>query len=148
MTIVSFFFKGHQKSFHKMTEQSREKFMEAVFGKDGNKKIETSTAAALLAATVSAGDPQIAENIAELLVPQMGESVDQAMMAALMTGASMLNAGASVEEVRKLVNLLSFFDPPAEYLAIILMRAARSFVRPFVRPSIRKTKQQIMGPGV
>ena len=46
------------KGFHKMTDQSRGKFMKAVFGKDGA-TIDTSTAAALLAATYSGGDPQV-----------------------------------------------------------------------------------------
>lgn len=83
-----------------MTESSRGKFMKAVFGKDGT-TIETSTAAALLAATYSGGDPQIGENIAQLLVPEMGDTVDQSMMAALMSSSSMINAGASTEEVSR-----------------------------------------------
>lgn len=52
--------------------------------------IETSTAAALLAATYSGGDAKIGENIAQLLVPEMGENVDQNMMAALMSSGSMI----------------------------------------------------------
>ena len=98
-----------KKGFHKMTEGSRGKFMKAVFGKvpcgvdvflpknsgflflpqDGT-TIETSTAAALLAATYSGGDAKIGENIAQLLVPEMGENVDQNMMAALMSSGSMI----------------------------------------------------------
>ena len=62
--------------------------------------IEASTAAALLAATCSGGDTQIGANIAELLVPEMGDTVDQNMMAALMSSSSLINAGASMEEVR------------------------------------------------
>eukprot|EP00095_Tigriopus_kingsejongensis_P004187 maker-scaffold47_size466558-snap-gene-3.44 protein:Tk04187 transcript:maker-scaffold47_size466558-snap-gene-3.44-mRNA-1 annotation:"---NA---" len=91
---------GRQKGFHKMTEGSRTKFMKAVFGKDGT-TIDTKTAAALLAATYSGGDPQIGENIAQLLVPEMGENVDQNMMAALMSTSSMINAGANIEEVMR-----------------------------------------------
>ena len=75
--------------------------MKAVFGKDGT-TIDTSTAAALLAATCSGGDPQIADNIAQLLVPEMGENVDPSMMAALMSASSMVNAGANIEEVSSL----------------------------------------------
>jgi dihydropteroate synthase len=52
-----------QKGFHRMTDSSRGKFMKAVFGADGS-TIDTSTAAALLAATFSGGDPQVGENIA------------------------------------------------------------------------------------
>lgn len=89
---------GRQKGFHKMTEGSRTKFMKAVFGKEGT-AIDTTTAAALLAATYSGGDPQIGENIAQLLVPEMGDKVDQNMMAALMSSSSMINAGATIEEV-------------------------------------------------
>merc|ERR1719367_324926 len=87
-----------KKGFHKMTDGSRTKFMKAVFGKDGT-TIETATAAALLAATYSGGDPTIGENIAQLLVPEMGENVDQNMMAALMSSGAMVQAGASTEEV-------------------------------------------------
>lgn len=83
-----------------MTEQSQGKFMKAVFGsEDSAVMIDTATAVALLVATVSGGDPQIGENIAQLLVPEMGDQVDQAMMAALMTGSSLLSAGATTEEV-------------------------------------------------
>ncbi len=38
-------------------------------------------------------------NIAELLVPEMGETVDQSMLAALMSSSSMISAGASTEDV-------------------------------------------------
>ena len=83
-----------------MNQSSRGKFMKAVFGKDGT-TIDTSTAAALLTATCSGGDPTIGENIAQLLVPELGENVDQHMMAALMSSSSMVNAGASTEEVTR-----------------------------------------------
>ena len=61
--------------------------------KDGT-TIETSTAAALLAATYSGGDSKIGENIAQLLVPEMGENVDQNMMAALMSSGSMIQVSS------------------------------------------------------
>ena len=86
------------KGFHKMNDASKQKFMTAIFGEDGT-SIETGTAAALLAATCSGGDPEIGNNIAQLLVPEMGDKVDPAMMAALMSACSLINAGASTEEV-------------------------------------------------
>ena len=88
------------KGFHKMNDASKQKFMIAIFGEDGT-SIEAATAAALLAATCSGGDPEIGNNLAQLLVPEMGDGgVDKAMMAALMSACSMINAGASTEEVR------------------------------------------------
>merc|ERR1719232_297006 len=90
------------KGFHKMNDGSKQKFMKAIFGEDGT-SIDTSTAAALLAATCSGGDPEIGERIAQLLVPEMGEKVDPMMMAALMSACSMINAGASTEEVLKIM---------------------------------------------
>ncbi len=42
---------------------------------------------------------QVGNNIAELLVPEMGETVDQSMLAALMSSSSMISAGASTEDV-------------------------------------------------
>ena len=86
------------KGFHKMNDGSKQKFMKAVFGEDGT-SIDTGTAAALLAATCSGGDPEIGDKIAQLLVPEMGENVDPQMMAALMSSCSMINAGATTEEV-------------------------------------------------
>ena len=86
------------KGFHKMNDSSKQKFMTAVFGEDGT-TIDSGTAAALLAATCSGGDPTIANNIAELLLPEIGEEIDQAMMGALMASCSLINAGASTEEV-------------------------------------------------
>ena len=86
------------KGFHKMNDSSKQKFMQAVFGEDGT-TIDSGTAAALLAATCSGGDPEIGNNIAELLVPEMGDKVDPAMMAALMSACSMINAGATTEDV-------------------------------------------------
>merc|ERR1719284_2279993 len=50
------------KGFHKMNDSSKQKFMTAVFGEDGT-TIDSGTAAALLAATCSGGDPTIANNI-------------------------------------------------------------------------------------
>lgn len=88
------------KGFHKMNDSSKAKFMNAVFGEEGT-TIDSGTAAALLAATCSGGDPEIGNNIAELLIPEIGENVDPAMMAALMSSCSLINAGASTEEVMK-----------------------------------------------
>ena len=100
--------KGGGKGFHKMNDGSKQKFMKAIFGEDGT-SIDTSTAAALLAATCSGGDPEIGERIAQLLVPEMGEKVDPSMMAALMSACSMINAGASTEEVLyKTINCFRF----------------------------------------
>lgn len=90
--------KKQSKGFHKMNDGSKAKFMQAVFGEDGT-SIDTGTAAALLAACCSGGDPEIGNNIAQLLVPEMGDTVDPAMMAALMSSCSLINAGASTEEV-------------------------------------------------
>ena len=53
----------------------------------------------LLAATCSGGNPDIGNRLAELLVPDMGDKVDPAMMAALMSACSLINAGAGTEEV-------------------------------------------------
>jgi len=91
---------GGKKGFHKMNDGSKKKFMTAIFGEDGA-QIDTSTAAALLAATCSQGNPDIGNRLAELLVPNMGETVDPAMMAALMSACSLINAGAGTEEVMK-----------------------------------------------
>ena len=86
-----------------MTEQSKDKFMKAIFGKDKKEgevaTIDTTTAAALLAATYSGGDPNVGEKIAELLVPELGDKVDENMMAALMSSSSMISSGASTEDV-------------------------------------------------
>ena len=90
--------KKQSKGFHKMNDSSKQKFMTAVFGEDGT-TIDSGTAAALLAATCSGGDPTIANNIAELLLPEIGDEIDQAMMGALMASCSLINAGASTEEV-------------------------------------------------
>ena len=90
--------KGGSKGFHKMNDASKQKFMTAVFGEDGT-TVDSQTAAALLAATCSGGDPEIANNLAEMLLPEIGDNVDPAMMAGLMSACSMINAGASTEEV-------------------------------------------------
>jgi hypothetical protein len=92
--------KGGKKGFHKMNEGSKKKFMTAIFGEDGT-QVDTATAAALLAATCSQGNPDIGNKLAELLVPNMGETVDPAMMGALMSACSLINAGAGTEEVMK-----------------------------------------------
>lgn len=91
--------KGAQKGFHKMNDGSKKKFMTAIFGEDGT-SVATETAAALLVATCAGGDPTIADNIAKLIIPELGDTIDPAMMAALMSSCSMINAGASTEEVR------------------------------------------------
>ena len=91
--------KGAQKGFHKMNDGSKKKFMTAIFGEDGT-SVATETAAALLVATCAGGDPAIADNIAKLIIPELGETIDPAMMAALMSSCSMINAGAGTEEVR------------------------------------------------
>jgi len=92
--------KGGKKGFHKMNDGSKKKFMTAIFGEDGA-QIDSSTAAALLATTCSGGNPDIGNRLAELLVPNMGETVDPAMMGALMSACSLINAGAGTEEVMK-----------------------------------------------
>jgi len=91
---------GGKKGFHKMNDGSKKKFMTAIFGEDGT-QVDTSTAAALLAATCSQGNPDIGNKLAELLVPNMGETVDPAMMAGLMSACSLINAGSGTEEVMK-----------------------------------------------
>ena len=82
-------------------EEPRNKhcLLQAIFGEDGT-SIDTSTAAALLAATCSGGDPEIGARLAELLVPEMDDKVDPTMMAALMSACSLINAGAGTEEVK------------------------------------------------
>ena len=105
--------KKQSKGFHKMNDSSKQKFMTAVFGEDGT-TIDSGTAAALLAATCSGGDPTIANNIAELLLPEIGDEIDQAMMGALMAACSLINAGASTEEVSLqdlIFNVASFNMP-------------------------------------
>ena len=88
-----------KKGFHKMNDQSKKKFMAAIFGPDGT-QIDSSTAAALLAATCSGGNPEVGNRLAELLVPNMDEKIDPTMMAALMSACSLINAGAGTEEVK------------------------------------------------
>ena len=92
--------KPAQKGFHKMNDGSKKKFMTAIFGEDGT-SVDTNTAAALLVATCAGGDPTIADNIAKLIIPDLGDTIDPTMMAALMSSCSMINAGASTEEVGK-----------------------------------------------
>merc|ERR1719452_409049 len=85
-----------------MNDQSKKKFMSAIFGPEGT-QIDSATAAALLAATCSGGNPDIGNKLAELLVPEMNEQVDPTMMAALMSACSLINAGAGTEEVMKVM---------------------------------------------
>jgi len=92
--------KSGKKGFHKMNEGSKKKFMTAIFGEEGT-QVDSSTAAALLAATCSGGNPEVGNKLAELLVPNMGETVDPAMMAGLMSACSLINAGSGTEEVMK-----------------------------------------------
>lgn len=93
-----------KKGFHKMNDQSKKKFMSAIFGEEGT-QIDSATAAALLAATCSGGNPDIGNKLAELLVPEMNEQVDPAMMAALMSACSLINAGAGTEEVMAIMKM-------------------------------------------
>jgi len=93
-----------KKGFHKMNDQSKKKFMAAIFGPDGT-QIDSSTAAALLAATCSGGNPEIGNRLAELLVPNMDEKIDPTMMAALMSACSLINAGAGTEEVMNIMKM-------------------------------------------
>jgi len=95
---------GGKKGFHKMNDQSKKKFMAAIFGPDGT-QIDSSTAAALLAATCSGGNPEVGNRLAELLVPNMDEKVDPTMMAALMSACSLINAGAGTEEVMNIMKM-------------------------------------------
>ena len=66
--------KKNTKGFHKMTDGSKQKFMKAIFGEEGT-SIDSGTAAALLAATCSGGDPEIADNIASILLPELSDTV-------------------------------------------------------------------------
>jgi len=93
-----------KKGFHKMNDASKKKFMSAIFGPEGT-QIDSATAAALLAATCSGGNPEVGNKLAELLVPNMDEKVDPAMMAALMSACSMINAGAGTEEVMNIMKM-------------------------------------------
>jgi len=93
-----------KKGFHKMNDQSKKKFMAAIFGPDGT-QIDSSTAAALLAATCSGGNPEVGNRLAELLVPNMDEKIDPTMMAALMSACSLINAGAGTEEVMNIMKM-------------------------------------------
>merc|ERR1719237_850457 len=95
---------GGKKGFHKMTDASKKKFMNAIFGEEGT-QIDSSTAAALLAATCSGGNADIGNKLAELLMPELDEKVDPAMMAALMSACSMIQTGASTEEVLNIMKL-------------------------------------------
>jgi len=96
--------KGSGKKGFKMNDASKKKFMSAIFGPEGT-QIDSATAAALLAATCSGGNPEVGNKLAELLVPNMDEKVDPAMMAALMSACSMINAGAGTEEVMNIMKM-------------------------------------------
>merc|ERR1719282_1215417 len=87
-----------------MNDASKKKFMSAIFGPEGT-QIDSATAAALLAATCSGGNPDIGNRLAELLVPNMDEKIDPAMMAALMSACSLINAGAGTEEVMNIMKM-------------------------------------------
>merc|ERR1740123_2834518 len=93
-----------KKGFHKMTDASKKKFMNAIFGEEGT-QIDSSTAAALLAATCSGGNADIGNKLAELLMPELDEKVDPAMMAALMAACSVIQTGANTEEVLNIMKL-------------------------------------------
>merc|ERR1719400_1580264 len=93
-----------KKGFHKMTDASKKKFMNAIFGEEGT-QIDSSTAAALLAATCSGGNADIGNKLAELLMPELDEKVDPAMMAALMAACSIIQTGANTEEVLNIMKL-------------------------------------------
>jgi len=95
---------GGKKGYHKLTDASKKKFMAAIFGEEGA-QIDSSTAAALLAATCSMGNPEVGNKLAELLMPELDEKVDPAMMAALMSACSMIQTGASTEEVLNIMKL-------------------------------------------
>jgi len=95
---------GGKKGYHKLTDASKKKFMAAIFGEEGA-QIDSSTAAALLAATCSMGNPDVGNKLAELLMPELDEKVDPAMMAALMSACSMIQTGASTEEVLNIMKL-------------------------------------------
>jgi len=95
---------GGKKGFHKMTDASKKKFMNAIFGEEGT-QIDSSTAAALLAATCSGGNADIGNKLAELLMPELDEKVDPAMMAALMAACSIIQTGANTEEVLNIMKL-------------------------------------------
>merc|ERR1719264_1585494 len=95
---------GGKKGFHKMTDASKKKFMNAIFGEEGT-QIDSSTAAALLAATCSGGNADIGNKLAELLMPELDEKVDPAMMAALMAACSVIQTGANTEEVLNIMKL-------------------------------------------
>jgi len=95
---------GGKKGFHKMNDASKKKFMSAIFGPEGT-QIDSATAAALIAATCSGGNPDIGNRLAELLVPNMDEKVDPIMMGALMSACSLINAGAGTEEVMNILKM-------------------------------------------
>ncbi len=88
------------KGFSGMTEEEKQRFLDAVTGEDG--KVNSRAAAALIAAAASGGDPEVAERIIERMMSGLGgedAEIDPAMMAALMATTAMAAQGASNEEV-------------------------------------------------
>ncbi len=91
------------KGFSGMSEEDKQRFLDAVTGEDG--KVNSLAAAALIAAAASGGDPEMAEKIVERMMSGLGgedAEIDPAMMAALMATTAMAAQGASNEEVRAL----------------------------------------------
>merc|ERR1719397_2053910 len=88
-----------KKGFHKMTDASKKKFMNAIFGEEGT-QIDSSTAAALLAATCSGGNADIGNKLAELLMPELDEKVLNIMKLELAA------SGLSEEEILEKAKLL------------------------------------------
>ncbi len=88
------------KGFKAMSEEEKQRFLDAVAGEDG--KVNGRAAAALIAAAASGGDPELAEKIVERMMSGLGgedADIDPAMMAALMATTAMAAQGASSEEV-------------------------------------------------
>ncbi len=88
------------KGFSGMTQEEKQRFLDAVTGEDG--KVNSRAAAALIAAAASGGDPEVAERIIERMMSGLGgedAEIDPAMMAALMATTAMAAQGASNEEV-------------------------------------------------
>ena len=83
--------------FVKMSDEDKQKFLNAVTGAGG--KINARAAAALIAAAASGGDPAIANKIVEKMMSGLGDDIDPAMMAAMMATTALVARGASNEEV-------------------------------------------------
>ena len=91
--------------FIKMSDEDKQKFLNAVTGAGG--KINARAAAALIAAAASGGDPSIANKIVEKMMSGLGDDIDPAMMAAMMATTALVARGASNEEVG---NKIVLFD--------------------------------------